>query len=228
MGAFLRGAYDGCIGPQLPTALEDCDAAPAILSKALGWLRQVQLLGYEKDFQPESALITETMEQALENCYNKEYDQCVIDNNVKHRTTMLGFLRQAALLGIDGRLDQSKIEKCPKMSYQASGQVGNGTWSGVVCSLDQPFTIMALPPDLEMHFEFIPTSSQAGSVSFDVTKFGTHCAGSGTYTVQGSGTEKLRIVGQLAGRYTTNAGSGAYDVPLDIDLTPLGNTCNKK
>ena len=226
MGEFLRGAYNSCIGPQLPTALVDCDAAPAILSKALGWLRQVQLLGYEKDFQPESALITKTMEQAIVNCYDKEYDQCVIDNDIKHRTTMLGFLRQAALLGIDGRLDQSKIEKCPRMSYQASGQFGvNGVWSGVACSLAEPFTIMALPPDLEMPFKFVPASAQAGTVSFDVTKFGTHWAGSGTYTVQGSSTDKLKIVGQLAGTYATNAGSGAYDVPLDIDLTSLGTSC---
>jgi len=55
MGKFLREQYDGIIAPQLQVALQDCAAAPAILSRALGWARQVALLGegIEKDFQAE-------------------------------------------------------------------------------------------------------------------------------------------------------------------------------
>ena len=229
MGEFLREGYDSFIAAQLPNALQDCEAARPILSKALGWLRQVQLLRQDGQFQAERAKIMETMSHAIVNCYNKEYDKCVIDKKIEHRTTMLGMYRQASLLGIDNQLDFSKIKKCPPTtSYKASGQVGNGKWSGVVCSLDQPFTIMAVPPDLEMPFKFVPTSAQAGTVSFDLTKFGVHWVGSGTYTVQGSGTEKLRIVGQSKGTYTTNAGSGSYDVPLDIDLAPLDtNECGQ-
>jgi hypothetical protein len=113
MSEFLREAYDRFIAPQLPMALQDCEAARPILSKALGWLRQVQLLGLGEQFSAENNKIMDTMSQAIVNCYNKEYDQCVIDKKIEHRTTMLGLLRQAALLGIDGQLDQSKIEKCP-------------------------------------------------------------------------------------------------------------------
>jgi hypothetical protein len=41
---FLREAYDSFVGPELPVALKDCDKATAIMSKALGWARQVQLM----------------------------------------------------------------------------------------------------------------------------------------------------------------------------------------
>jgi len=112
MGEFLREGYDRFIGPQLPIALTDCDAAPAILSRALGWLRQVQLLGYGDRFQAESTLITDTMLQALVNCYNKAYDKCVANDDLSQMVVMLGYLRQGQLLGVGDRMDQSKIEKC--------------------------------------------------------------------------------------------------------------------
>lgn len=112
MGEFLREAYDRFIGPQLPIALTNCEAAPAILSKALGWLRQVQLLGYGDRFQAESTLITDTMLQALVNCYNKAYDKCVANDDLSQIVVMLAYLRQGQLLGVGDRLDQSKIEKC--------------------------------------------------------------------------------------------------------------------
>jgi hypothetical protein len=229
IGEFLREAYDRFIAPQLPTALQDCEAARPILSKALGWLRQVQLLGYGDRFQTENNLIMETMSQALVNCYNKEYDQCVIDKNIAHRTTMVAMLRQAALLGIDGQLDQSKILKCPPRSYQISWQDQGTDWSGVVCSLDQPFTVTVLSsgsPRLELPFKFVPTSSQAGTVSYDVNAFGTHWTGSGAYTVQDSATASPHIVGQIGdGCATTSAGQYCKPFSFNLTLTPLGTSC---
>jgi hypothetical protein len=228
MGEFLREAYDSIIAPQLPIALRDCEAARPILSKALGWLRQVQLLGLDSKFQSESGRIMETMNQAIVNCYNKEYDQCVIDNKIEHKRAMIGFLRQALLLGIEDRIDQSKVEKCPKMSYRASGKVGNGTWSGVVCSLNEPFTVDALSPGLVMPFKFVPASPQAGTVSFDVTSHGVSWKGGGSYSVQGAGSENLKLVGNVQASYTAAGRTGPYGVPLKIDLTPLEtNECNQ-
>lgn len=230
MGEFLREAYDRFIAPQLPIALQDCAAAPSILSKALGWLRQVQLLGYDAQFQAESAKITETMSQAIVNCYNKEYDKCVIDKKIEHRTNMLGLLRQSALLGIDDQLDQSKIEKCPPTKgYQASGTDGPFSWSGVVCSLDQPFTVSTGGGPPMQSFSFIPSSPQGGTASYDETKFDTHWTGHGTYSVQGSGAENLSILGQINdGCAATKAGKTCKGFPFQITLTPLGtNECGQ-
>ena len=36
MDEFMHEAYDSFIGPSLPTAIQDCAAAPSILSRALG------------------------------------------------------------------------------------------------------------------------------------------------------------------------------------------------
>ncbi len=69
---FLRQAYDSFIAPQLPIALEDCDKAPAIISKALGWARQASLLGQTNEngneFKAEIDKIIQTYEQVKEKC----------------------------------------------------------------------------------------------------------------------------------------------------------------
>jgi hypothetical protein len=44
MQDFLLEAYDRFVGPDLPIALKDCDKAKPIISKALQWARQVQLM----------------------------------------------------------------------------------------------------------------------------------------------------------------------------------------
>jgi hypothetical protein len=68
MEGFSREAYDSFIGPQLPTALKDCAAAPGILSRAIGWVRQVQLLYHETKFKAEQDKVLETWNQAYVHC----------------------------------------------------------------------------------------------------------------------------------------------------------------
>ena len=117
--------------------------------------------------------------------------------------------------------------------YRASGQdkVGKGEWSGVVCSFDQPFTLTVTgdkPPAFP--YEFVPTSPQAGTISIDVTWETLHWIYSGTYTVQGAGTEELSIVGQVDGCaiYTPNGSSVCRPVSFHIDLVPLDtNECGQ-
>ena len=65
---FLREAYESFIAPQLPIALEDCEKAPAIISKALGWARQATLMTGEDEFRTEIAKIIETYELVKEKC----------------------------------------------------------------------------------------------------------------------------------------------------------------
>lgn len=64
MRDFKREAFDRFIGPELPKALEDCEKGRSILSKALGWSRQIQLLGSANEaneFQPEIDAINKTV-----------------------------------------------------------------------------------------------------------------------------------------------------------------------
>ncbi len=167
MGEFLREGYDRFIGPQLPIALTDCDAAPAILSRALGWLRQVQLLGYGDRFQAESTLITNTMLQVLVNCYNKAYDKCVANDDLSQMVVMLGYLRQGQLLGVGDRMDQSKIEKCGTFELKFDStidatfpQAGGGV--GVFSSVVRTTVPMKLT---------LVTNSAEGSAPLDYVSF---------------------------------------------------------
>jgi hypothetical protein len=230
MRDFLREGYDRFIAPQLPIALQNCDAAGPILSKALGWLRQVQLLGFGEEFQAENTKIMETFSQAIVNCYNKEYDKCVVDKKIEHRTTMLGLYRQASLLGLEGQLDFSKIEKCPPTtSYQASGQQEEMTYSGVICSLLQPFKVEVTSPVYAFTIQFTPSSPEAGSFTI-----------SGTWTdvgpMDGSGSYTVNFVDNVANQLIANASwtthTGVGDVSgsgtMNITLTPLGtNGCSQ-
>jgi hypothetical protein len=44
MEVYLQEFYDSFVGPELPVALKDCDKATAIMSNALSWARQVQMI----------------------------------------------------------------------------------------------------------------------------------------------------------------------------------------
>jgi hypothetical protein len=230
MRDFLREGYDRFIAPQLPIALQNCDAAGPILSKALGWLRQVQLLGFGEEFQAENTKIMETFSQAIVNCYNKEYDKCVVDKKIEHRTTMLGLYRQASLLGLEGQLDFSKIEKCPPTtSYQASGQQEEMTYSGVICSLLQPFSVVSTSGVYTFTSQFTPSSPEAGSFTI-----------SGTWVdvgpMDGGGSYTVNFVDNVANQLNANASWTTHTVikdvsgsgTMNITLTPLTTgECNQ-
>ena len=134
-------------------------------------------------------------------------------------------------------LKLGKPEGCTKLgvtyhiqkSYQVSGQVGSITYSGVICSLNQPFTINGQNETAVFEYKYIPTSQQAGNFTYDWSAVGTHWAGGGAYTVQGTGTEKPVIMGQDNGTATTSGGAVSYSFAFQINLTPLGtNECDQR
>ncbi len=240
---FAREWYDRFIAPQLPIALQDCEAAPEILSKALSWLRQVTLLGIDKEFQSENALIWETMYQAIVNCYNKEYDQCLIDNDIKHRSAMLGHLRQAALLGIEDRLDQSKVYKCPA-NYRVDGVYASNDQipvKGDICGLDKPFILKVDGQNpsggkYTGEFMFAPAGWSEGSWKHAATTCapGGKCAtinSGGTYQVKGVMEGKPVItIDPTTEAMAIDGGSGkTFEVPSwQFDLQPAAGGCSAK
>jgi hypothetical protein len=108
-------------------------------------------------------------------------------------------------------------------AYRASWQDQGTVWSGVVCGLDRPFTITVVSPggDLTMPFEFAPSGTAGGTVSFDVVKFGTHWKGGGPYEVKAADTGQLSLVGRIQGSYTASGQTGYYPIPFNVPLTPL-------
>jgi len=220
MGEFLREGYDRFIAPQLPIALQDCEAARPILSKALGWLRQVQLLGYDGQFQAESAKIMETMSEAIVNCYNKEYDQCVIDKKIEHRTAMLGMFRQASLLGIEGQLDFKKIEKCPpNTGWKVNSSLDK--ISGIVCDFGNPFVLQLTSGWGSFPLSFTPSSPETGTSSYTASSGNASENSNGTYRVEGIGTQEITISIHDHDCLTSTGGTACADTDWSFTLAPL-------
>ena len=76
-----------------------------------------------------------------------------------------------------------------------------------------------------MSFEFSPTSSQAGTVGIAKSYPEVIWTGGGTYSVQGSDPEKLKIVGDVSMTASTIVATASYVVAIDINLTPLKPGC---
>lgn len=117
-----------------------------------------------------------------------------------------------------------KAKKCKK-PYRASGQYRSLAFSGVICSLEQPFTVKGQSM-LEFKFNFTPSSETNGSVAISVSGHGITGTGSGTYAVEGVETEQAKIA--VTATYTGihQIGSAMGSGPLTIDLAPLeGSEC---
>ena len=107
--------------------------------------------------------------------------------------------------------------------YKASGWNEHVEFTGVICSLDQPFTISA--PwglgDQTMDLKFVPAN---GTWSYYNNYQGITAKGGGTYTLEGAGTDKPRLLVQGTGTgIITGLGqkTASYPVVSSFDLTPL-------
>jgi hypothetical protein len=228
--AATHRAFRDFLQPQLAIALADCGRAPAILARALGAKRQMEMMGTENAaggassnvFQAELDQLDRTMQQVITTCYNKEYDECVIDKKMEHKSAMQQIFGQASQLGLAAELDPSKIDKCPPVvGYRATWQ-GNMTGSGVVCSLEQPFTVEGVSSGgMNMAWKFVPAGPQSGTASYDENAADTHWTGSGPYTVQGTGTEERSIAVQGEGCAATSGQQICQGFSVSMNLTPL-------
>ena len=113
--------------------------------------------------------------------------------------------------------------------YRASGQDGPTNYSGVVCSLDEPFTITGQNALVALPLKFVPLSGTAGTLSYTASYKMLTMAGEGTYTIEGADSDNPRILAQtkstLSGIGRTTSGGG----PAHINLTPLDtDECSKK
>ncbi len=116
-------------------------------------------------------------------------------------------------------------------AYRATGHHGALELSGVICSLDQPFsihgTIMGYP--MNYIFNFTPSSSSAGTVDIAGSGYLVTAKGSGTYTIEGRDSDKPRIAmtatttGHIPVGSATGKGTGDF-----VELVPLDtNECSE-
>ncbi len=105
--------------------------------------------------------------------------------------------------------------------WRATGQDGPTSYSGVICSLNEPFTVIGTNGPLIYTDRFTPDGSVAGTATLSAQLSGVKWAGNGPYVVEGYNTDKPRIVWQVT---TTACGGGLCGngaAPAHIDLVPI-------
>ncbi|HKO92004.1 MAG TPA: hypothetical protein VJU61_12665, partial [Polyangiaceae bacterium] len=82
--------------------------------------------------------------------------------------------------------------------YRAIGGNPYATYSGVICSLDKPFTIVASYEFGAVPFEFVPSSATSGAAHYGVAPSGISLTGSGPYRIDDADTDWPKIVWSVA------------------------------
>jgi hypothetical protein len=110
-------------------------------------------------------------------------------------------------------------EKFCRKEYRVSGEGGGLSYSGVICSLEKPFTVYGSA--YNYNFKFTPSSESNGTWAINTSVGGGRINGSGAYTIEGLGSDKPKI--KVAGKvnatvpYASGTGGGTHY----FDLTPL-------
>lgn len=105
--------------------------------------------------------------------------------------------------------------------YRATGSDASTSYSGVVCSLDKPFAVMADNTLVQWPLNFVPSSETAGAFNFNTIWGPLRLSGSGKYTVEGLDTEKPRIIAEPKSTLTGPPRSASGTGTAHIDLLPL-------
>lgn len=111
-------------------------------------------------------------------------------------------------------------------AYRATGRLGDLETSGVICSLDEPFTIHGtiIGYPMKYMFNFTPSSSNAGTVEWAGSGYLVTAKGGGTYTIEGRETDSPKIVMKTesnVGHAPPGSASGPLGTGKFVDLVPL-------
>lgn len=106
-------------------------------------------------------------------------------------------------------------------AYRASGHDGPNSYSGIICSLDDSFTISGTNGLTTFPMKFFPTNGTSGTLTFLGSWKAITMSGTGNYTVEGADTDKPRIIAQTNTTLTIAGQSRSGSGPAHIDLTPL-------
>jgi len=111
--------------------------------------------------------------------------------------------------------------------YRATGSDGPVVYSGVICSLEKPFTVTGTHPIFIFPFKFEPSSATAGTASYKTGSSGISASGSGSYTIVGLDTDTPRILLQSHSTATSPVITTSAGGTATINLAPLKtDECN--
>jgi hypothetical protein len=107
--------------------------------------------------------------------------------------------------------------------YTASGSDGGIVYSGIVCSLDAPFSITGTHPLIVHTFNFVPSSGTSGTMQYSTGGGGKTISGNGTYTISGIETKWPELVVNVASTARVPMASSSGSGVAHIHLTELDN-----
>ena len=108
-----------------------------------------------------------------------------------------------------------------RCGYRATGQTADVVYSGVICSLEESFTVTGTSSLNAYPFKFFPESATTGRVSFNAAAPGISMEGSGSYKIEGADSGKPRIAVTMGSVGHTVVGSRSGGGTVYIDLVPL-------
>lgn len=109
---LMRQYYNVAIAPNLAASKEDCATAETSIPKAIGWQRQLDVLGGAGAFAAEEAAIHDAWITSMDTCWNEIAKPCMVKSNPNVLQRVISLARQAAILGLGDRYDPSTIPPC--------------------------------------------------------------------------------------------------------------------
>ena len=111
-----------------------------------------------------------------------------------------------------------------RCGYRATGQDGPVVYSGVICSLAEPFTVTGTHPMFTFPFQFVPSSPTAGMMTYGTSGSGIAAAGGGPYVIEGADTDTPRIVVNTRSTASSAAATTSGGGTATIKLVPLDSS----
>ncbi len=108
-GAIIEQEYQATILPLLAAALKDDALADEAISRALGWERSLQLLGFD---DAHSAVIGDFITAILQNRFDKAKNRCLVNADVRAVRDMLASDRSLSLFGAPDTARTTDILAC--------------------------------------------------------------------------------------------------------------------
>ena len=108
-----------------------------------------------------------------------------------------------------------------RCGYRATGQDGPVVYSGVICSLAEPFTVTGTHPLFTFPFKFVPSSPTSGTMTYGTSGSGIAAAGGGSYAIEGVDTDSPRIVANTRSTASSAAATTSGGGIATIKLVPL-------
>ena len=140
---------------------------------------------------------------------------------LERQRQLLGFSTVESITTIDfvGKTEKLKkiMDECKK-SYLVSGTSSEVSFSGTICSLDEPFVLNVTFPGGSGVQTFTPSSPIGGAVTESSAGQGCTASGDGSYTVavneDGSGTLQWTVAATLTCPNISNSRTVTFALPL--------------